>query len=52
MAEINALDYRYVKRAVYDRRVDRLTSEIAQMKKAIRDIQENVMHWEKVWTDE
>lgn len=36
----NAMDYRYVKRAVYDKFTDRLESKLQRMKADIREIEQ------------
>ncbi len=40
--ETNALDYRYVKRAIYDRYTDRLESKLQRMKADIRELEATV----------
>ncbi len=42
MSETNALDYRYVKRAIYDRYTDRMESKLQRLKADIRSIEQQL----------
>ncbi len=42
MSDYNALDFRFVRRAVYDKYTDRLESKLQRMKADIRELEQTV----------